>query len=130
MKSLEDLILHTKDESNQENLIDPSQRKSHEYLQTKLKETEDIHNGDQKEKKSGDDDNNNSSELTITNTATNGGDYAQKSKLTKVNNIACLAQSLTAYLITVNSKKNGEQLKNLTIRLYDAVSLWISRLFR
>lgn len=52
------------------------------------------------------------------------------SKLSEVNSLACLAQSITAYLITANSRKNGDQLKNLTIKLYDSVNLWLSRLFR
>jgi hypothetical protein len=53
-----------------------------------------------------------------------------ESKLSKINNIACLAHSLTSYLITVNKKNNSEKLKNLTVKLYDSVNLWISRLFR
>jgi hypothetical protein len=55
---------------------------------------------------------------------------SEESKLNEINNIACLAHSLTSYLITVNKKNNSEKLKNLTVKIYDSVNLWISRLFR
>ena len=112
MKNLEDLIMLTKDKTSQENVLDPIQRKSQE----KLKDTDETEKNLLIQDESIESENSNSD--------------AKKSKLSKINNIACLAQSLTAYLVTVNSKKNGERLKNLTIKLYDAISLWISRLFR
>lgn len=111
MKSLEELIINTKQEHNNENMIDLSQKKSQEILQSKIKQEND-NDGESKK-----------------NTETDS-DNKKNSKLNKINNIACLAQSLTAYLITVNSKKNDEQLKNLTVKLYDSVSSWVSRLFR
>ena len=111
MKSLEELIINTKQEHNNENMIDLSQKKSQEFLQSKIKQDND-NDGESKK-----------------NTETDS-DNKKNSKLNKINNIACLAQSLTAYLITVNSKKNDEQLKNLTVKLYDSVSSWVSRLFR
>ena len=111
MKSLEELLISTKKEYSSENMTDPSQKKSHDILQSKLKQ-----------ESAGDDENKTSPE-TISNNSKN-------SKLNKINNIACLAQSLAAYIITVNRRKNDEQLKNLTVKLYDSVSSWISRLFR
>jgi ribosomal protein L33 len=48
----------------------------------------------------------------------------------EIRQLACLAQTLSAYLITVNSKRNNERLKAITVKLYDAVNLWLSRLFR
>lgn len=53
-----------------------------------------------------------------------------ESKLSEINSLACLSQSITAFLITAQSRKNGDQLKNLTIKLYDSVNFWLSRLFR
>lgn len=52
------------------------------------------------------------------------------SKLSEVNNLACLAQSISSYLITAQTRKSGDQLKTLTIKLYDAVNKWLSCLFR
>jgi hypothetical protein len=51
-------------------------------------------------------------------------------KSSEIRNLACLAQTLSAYLITVNSKRNSDRLKTITVKLYDAVNLWLSRLFR
>jgi hypothetical protein len=51
-------------------------------------------------------------------------------KLTEINSLACLTQSIAAYLITSHSRKNGDHLRNLTIKLYDSVNLWLSHLFR
>ena len=45
-------------------------------------------------------------------------------------NMACLAQTLTGYLVTVNSRKNQDRLRAITARLYESVNLWLSRLFR
>ena len=119
MNSLQELIINTKDEYKEQSIgIDPSQKKSQELIETKLKQS------DEKDKSKM---TKNAIESKASADAVNG---TKTSKLNKVNNIACLAHSLTAYLITVNNKKNSEQLKNLTVKLYDSVSLWVSRLFR
>lgn len=65
------------------------------------------------------------------NKETNGIEMLQENiKLEKVNNISCLANSMSAYLVTANSRRNSTKLKNLTVKIYDAVNLWLSRLFR
>ena len=123
MKSLEEMIIISAELNNQ-NLADPSEKKNHEYLQDKVKKTSEIVKERLSKKKR---------EETF-----NIGDDLDRepavnflsSKLGKLNNIACLAQSLTAYLITTNSRRNNDKLKTLTIQIYDAVNLWISRLFR
>jgi hypothetical protein len=56
--------------------------------------------------------------------------FLEVPKSTEIRNLACLAQTLSAYLITVNSKRNSDRLKTITVKLYDAVNLWLSRLFR
>jgi len=114
MKSLEELIIRSKQENDErnENTSVPNQKKSQDILQSKLKQESDK-----------DDESKKNTEITANNNQ-------KVSKLKKINNIACLAHSLTAYLITMNSKKNDEQLKNLTVKLYDSVSSWVSRLFR
>ena len=52
------------------------------------------------------------------------------SKLGRLNQIACMAHSLSAYLITADSRKNGEHIKNVTSKLYDDVNSWLAHLFR
>ena len=51
-------------------------------------------------------------------------------KMSNVNTMVCLAHSLTSYLVTMPSRASNVKLKNVTVRLYDAVNLWLSRLFR
>ena len=52
------------------------------------------------------------------------------SKLGRLNQIACMSHSLSAYLITADSRKNGEHIKNVTSKLYDDVNSWLAHLFR
>ncbi len=51
-------------------------------------------------------------------------------KIENVNNLTCLANSMSAYLVSANSRRNSGKLKSLTVKVYDAVNLWLSRLFR
>jgi hypothetical protein len=52
-------------------------------------------------------------------------------QLNKINNIVCWANSLSSFIIISDcNRKNSENVKDLTIKIYDAVNLWLSRLFR
>lgn len=51
-------------------------------------------------------------------------------KLDEINTLAVLSHSFTSYLLNIQAKKNGDLLKNITIKIYDSVNLWLSRLFR
>ncbi|CAF0713119.1 unnamed protein product [Brachionus calyciflorus] len=51
-------------------------------------------------------------------------------KTEELNYLACMSSNLSAFLLAKNPKKNLEKLKVLTVKFYDAVNLWISRLFR
>jgi hypothetical protein len=48
----------------------------------------------------------------------------------EIRKLACLAQTLNGYLITINSRKNADRLNRIISKLYESVNLWISRLFR
>jgi hypothetical protein len=118
MKSLEELIINSKEEINQNNSMYPSQKQAREFLQNLFPNEEaqkEAHNNDDDEEEEA------SSEKSI---------LSKSEHINQLNKIACLAHSLTSYLITIKSKKNIEELKNLTIKLYDSVNMWISRLFR
>ena len=52
-------------------------------------------------------------------------------KSKNINQITSMAHSLSAHLISSTSqKKDGAKLKNITVKIYDSVNLWLSRLFR
>lgn len=108
MKNLEELIINT-NESDPTNEIDQSERKSQELLKEKFSSSNDE----------------------ITKSLNNyNEDETLDLKTIKLSNLTCLAQSLSAYLVTRNSRRNGDKLKNITIKIYDSVNLWLSRLFR
>jgi hypothetical protein len=113
MKSLEDLIINS-NESEINDKVDPSQKKNQESLQEKFnKLQENTH------EKTTDNDNNKIKP-----------DQQFDFNSIKLSNLVCMTQSLSAFLITKNSKKGSEKLRNITIKIYDAVNLWLSRLFR
>lgn len=120
MKSLEELILNSKEETNQPSSMYPSQKEAHAFLQHLFpneEAQEEKHNNES----------NNDEEATSENPESI---ISKSENINKLNKIACLAHSLTSYLITIKSKKNIEELKNLTVKLYDSVNIWVSRLFR
>ncbi len=104
------------DDTNNEN--DPIQKRNHHLLQYKYKKT--------------------TNETSIINTSTDtASNDEQKSdnetvnfKSMKLSSLTCLTQSLSAYLISKHNKKGSEKLRTLTIKIYDSVNLWLSRLFR
>ena len=55
---------------------------------------------------------------------------AKTSRVGKLNRIACMSNSLSAYLISTDSKRNGDHIRHVTSKIYDDVNIWLSRLFR
>ena len=118
MKNLEEIILSTTAVRN-ETAIEPSQRHDEELLKAKLSETSQM----LKETPDPDKPSNESSAALEPESFGN-------IKLADINNLACLAPSLAAYLITTNARRNDAKLRDLTVKIYDAVNLWLARLFR
>lgn len=119
MRNLEELIINTTESVTKS--IDPSQKKAHDALQAKFsKPNESIttSNSNMNEDKS--------------QSAENSDEQDEKIDFKSLNlsNLACISQSLSAYLVTRNSRRTGDKLKNITIKIYDAVNLWLSHLFR
>lgn len=109
------MIIESTESLNHSSKIDPIQKQAQEFLQTKSSiSSSNLEN----------------SQSSINVLKDDAPPDFVNSKLGDLNNLACLAQSLSSYLITVNSKRNGEKLKALTIKIYDSVNIWISRLFR
>ena len=52
------------------------------------------------------------------------------SRMGKLNRIACMSNSLSSYLISTDSKRNGQHIRDVTAKIYDDVNIWLSRLFR
>lgn len=119
IQNLETLIVEASGKAAEEN--EREKKKIHEFMQAKLGKHASV-NGHGKQAAAND---SASDEVKSLNDS-----HVLESKLSEINSLACLSQSISAYLITANSRKSGDQLKNLTIKLYDAVNLWISRLFR
>lgn len=111
MKNLEDLIINS-NESDINDKVDPSQKKNQESLQEKFNKLSENTN----EK--------------ITDNDKIKTEHQFDFNSIKLSNLVCMTQSLSAFLITKNSKKGSEKLRNITIKIYDAVNLWLSRLFR
>ena len=126
MKNLEDMIIKSGESDETINEIDPSQRKNHELLQSKYKKNP-------SEKPNA---NTSSSSSSNSEIASNSEEKSEKTNETvdfksmKLGSLTCMAQSLSAYLITKHNKKGSEKLRTLTIKVYDSVNLWLSRLFR
>lgn len=140
MKNFEDIIVANNASSDFE--IDPSQKKSHDFLQTKLSKTaeyvrERLQEREDREKRE--------QEMKKKQAEAMGVEMPQAKqseekepisefaglKTKNIGNITSMAHSLSAHLISSSSqKKDGAKLKNITVKIYDAVNLWLSRLFR
>ena len=55
---------------------------------------------------------------------------ALKSDLDEFTKLAYFINTISAYLVNFKKKGYENVLKNLTIKLYDSVNLWLSKLFR
>ena len=133
MKNLGQIIALNNDDPDVK--IDPSQKRSHEFLQTKLNKTseyvrEKLLQKEEKEKKR---------MPQETSLETEVDQQAEKEPISEfttvksknINHITSMAHSLSAHLISSTSqKKDGAKLKNITVKIYDSVNLWLSRLFR
>ena len=128
MKNLEDMIIKSGESDETINEIDPSQRKNHEFLQSKYKKNP--------ADKSNANTSSSSSSSSNSETASNSEEKSEKTnervdfKSMKLGSLTCMAQSLSAYLIAKHNKKGSEKLRSLTVKVYDSVNLWLSRLFR
>ena len=113
MKNLEELIINTVE--TEPKSVDPTQKKAQEALQAKFSKS---FSDNQTMNDSNDKNSNDNPDEKI--------DF----KSINLSNLSCLSQSLCAYLVTRNSRRTGDKLKNITIKIYDSVNLWLSRLFR
>lgn len=114
MKNLEDMIINSSESDEANHDIDPSQRKNHELLQSKYKKPAETRTSTLASRDTNDDKSNETVDF----------------KSIKLGSLTCLAQSLSAYLITKNNKKGSDKLRTITVKIYDSVNLWLSRLFR
>lgn len=117
LKNLESMIVETCDSKSDKSETDAEKKRFHQYIQSKLgsitrasSQSDSIKSNEQPQ--------------------ATPPSPSIPSKLADTNSLACLSQSISSYLITAQTRKSGDQLKHLTIRLYDAVNLWLSRLFR
>jgi len=146
MKSLEEIIANTDETPRAE--IDQSQKKNRQFLEANLsrnseiiKEKLEARNSGKlasrveapKKREPGFQMEPTPEELDDTHTKNLTAELEmlkENIKLENVNNLTCLAHSMSAYLVSANSRRNSGKLKNLTVKIYDAVNLWLSRLFR